>query len=353
MTVSFDDIPAPAEAQGRLIGHDAAERELLTAWNGGRMPHAWLFAGPQGVGKETLAYRLARYVLAGAPQRDTLDVAADDAVSRRVASGGHADLKTVRVGFDDKRKRERSEIVVDDIRGLGDFLRLTPGEGGWRVAIVDSAERMNRNAANALLKVLEEPPARALLILVCHAPGRLPATVRSRCGTLRLGPLARDQAIQLFGSWRTGLDDASIATLADLADGSPGRALALARAGGLDLCQELLAVLDSLPALDIPAAHALADKLARPGQEAAFRAAGDLLLRWVHGTIRMAATGRPADGGMVASGPALAAARSGLEGWLAVWEKLNRLMTQVEGANMDRKQTVLSALFALDGAARA
>ena len=135
MTDDFEDISAPAETVN-LIGQEAAEQELLTAWHGGRMPHAWLFTGPQGIGKETLAYRFARFVLAGAPARDTLYVSPDHPVFRRVAAGGHADLKSVRLGYDEKRKRERSEIiVVDDIRALGDFLRLTPGEGGWRIAI--------------------------------------------------------------------------------------------------------------------------------------------------------------------------------------------------------------------------
>src|SRR5215469_13580615 len=160
-------VPAPRE-NAALLGHEAAEAALLGAYRSGRLPHAWLFSGPRGIGKATLAFRFARFVLAGggegglfAAAPTTLAMPPTHPVFRRVASGGHADLLVVERGLDSKRRKLRSEIVVDDTRAIAGFLRLTPAEGNWRVVIVDGADLMNRNAANALLKTLEEPPQKA------------------------------------------------------------------------------------------------------------------------------------------------------------------------------------------------
>ena len=173
-----------------LFGHAAAQAQILEAMLGGRMHHAWLITGAPGVGKATLAYRFARRLLAGVQPGRQLAVAATSPVFRRVAAGSHADLLTVEREWDDKKSRLRGEIVVDDARTISAFLRLTPAEGGWRVVVIDGAEHMNRNAANSVLKMLEEPPPRAVLLLTCAAPGRLLPTIRSRCRRLALAPLA-------------------------------------------------------------------------------------------------------------------------------------------------------------------
>src|SRR5271165_3045369 len=170
--------PEP-RANPLLLGHEAAEATLAAALHSGRLHHAWLLTGPAGIGKATLAFRFARRLLAG-HGGEGLQLDSTHPVFRRVAVGAHADLLTVERAFDPKRKRQRTEIVVDDVRRIGGFLHLTPAEGGWRVVVVDGADELNRNAANALLKVLEEPPPRALLLLTAAAPGRLPATIRSR-----------------------------------------------------------------------------------------------------------------------------------------------------------------------------
>ena len=191
-----DEIPWPEPRRNPdLIGHETAEQALIDSAASGRMPHAWLICGPEGIGKATLAYRFARYLLAG-PQpaglfgagETGLYVAPDHPVFRRVAAKGHADLMTVELGADPKTGRMRGEIVVDDVRAVSEFMHMTPAEGGFRVVIVDIVDAMNRNAANALLKILEEPPPQALLLLVCHAPGRVLATIRSRCRKLVLRP---------------------------------------------------------------------------------------------------------------------------------------------------------------------
>ena len=184
-----------------LLGREAAESALRRLFESGRLPHALLLSGPRGIGKATLAFRFARFVLAngagegspgglsGGSEESGLAIAPESGTFRRVASGGHADLLTVERAYDPRRRRLRGEIVVEDTREIAAFLRLTPAEGGWRVVIVDGADEMNRNAANALLKILEEPPRRALLLLVAHSPGRLLPTIRSRCRRFPLAPL--------------------------------------------------------------------------------------------------------------------------------------------------------------------
>src|ERR1700730_8760597 len=194
-------VPAPRENPG-LIGHDAAEAVLLQAFASNRLPHGLLITGPHGIGKATLAFRFARFLLSHAAEQGggalfapssptSLALPTEHPVFRRVASSGHADLLTVERGIDPKRKRERTEIVGEDTRAIAAFLRLTPAEGAGRIVIVDTADEMNRNAANAVLKILEEPPDRAILILVSDNPGRLLPTIRSRCRPLSPPPVSR------------------------------------------------------------------------------------------------------------------------------------------------------------------
>ncbi|HJO68422.1 MAG TPA: DNA polymerase III subunit delta' [Rhodospirillales bacterium] len=353
-------------------GHEGAEARLRAAFESGRCPHAWLLCGPRGIGKATLAFRFARFVLArgtGDPAQPPLfdagDVAESDGLSvdsqhpvfRRVASGGHLDLVTVERGPSDRVGQRRSEIVVGDVRAVGAFLRLTPAEGGWRVVVIDSADDMNRNAANALLKVLEEPSPRALLLLVSHNPGRLLPTVRSRCR--RLGMRALDDADvgALIERYAPGLGTAEVATLTRLCEGSIGRAVALAEEGGLDLYRELVAILETWPRLDTEALHRLGDRLARRGAENAFRTVGELTRWWLARMIAFGAApgGREAPrlDGTERAIMARLLAGAGLDRWLEVWEKVNGLLERAEGANLDRKQVVINALLALETAARA
>ncbi len=355
-----DREPIPPRETAELVGQADAERVLLAAWNAGRLPHAWLLAGSRGVGKATLAYRFARFMLAGGGEGglfgppDTLALDPDHPVFRRVASGGHADLATVEPGFPEEelkkdpadRKRRRETIGVDEVRKAGEFLRLTPAEGGWRVVIVDSADQMTPSAANALLKSLEEPPAKALILLVSHAPGRLMPTIRSRCCRLALRPLAADAVAALIARHLPELAEEDRAALAALADGSIGRALALAEAGGLELGRTVDGLLAGLPNVDGVALHRFADQFGRPGTESRWRTACGLLTWRLERAIGGAARGRTDD--------ALAgrlAALAPLDRWIEVWDKVSRLVAQADGINLDRKQAVLSAFFALERAA--
>ena len=193
-----DDIPLPRETSV-LFGHAAAEQALLTAYKSGRVPHAWLIGGEPGIGKATLAYRFARFVLAHpdpqAPDVQTADSLAVDPehpLARRIAAQAQGDLLSLERITNEQTGKLYTVIRVDDVRRTVAFFGSTAGEGGWRIAIVDAVDDLAREGANALLKVLEEPPARALLLLVSHAPGRELPTIRSRCRRLLLRPLSPD-----------------------------------------------------------------------------------------------------------------------------------------------------------------
>src|SRR5712692_7837318 len=305
--------PTP-RANPDLLGHEAAEQALRRLFEAGRLPHALLLSGPRGIGKATLAFRLARFVLAngagegaqaglfGAPEPDAggLAIPPDSGVFRRAAAGGHADLLTVEREYDPRRRRLRGEIIVDDTREIAAFLRLTPAEGGWRVVIVDGADEMNRNAANALLKILEEPPRRALLLLVTHSPGRLLPTIRSRCRRFPLMAPARSVLMQLLGLYRPELAKAEAEALAELSEGSIGRALELAGAGGLAIYRSLLDMLLQMPRMDIAQLYTFTDKVARSEAEDSYRAAEMLLSQFLARMVARATRRQFEDEGFLA-----------------------------------------------------
>ncbi|PWR25906.1 DNA polymerase III subunit delta' [Zavarzinia aquatilis] len=357
-------IPLP-RANPDLIGHEEAERVLLDAVQGGKLHHAWLITGPRGIGKATLGYRFARFLFAhgldapvdmfgGPPQ--PLQQSPDDPLFRRIAAGSHPDLVTLEREENPRTKALRDEIVVDQVRDLAGFFAMTPAEGGFRVAIIDAIDEMNRNAANALLKLLEEPPPRSLLILIAHAPGRLLPTIRSRCRRLALRPLPEAEVGTIVNRLAPGLPADEVRGLCRLADGSPGRALALQAAGGLKHYRalgDLLAPLARRQGLDIKAVNALADRFAGREGGDLFRLTFELLGLWLVRMIRLAATGS-IDEAMVGEGAAMRAlgAAARLERWSEVWEKINALAARAEAVNLDRRQVLVAALGLIERCAR-
>ncbi len=352
--------PAP-RLNPRLLGHADAEAALLAASTSGKLPHAWLIGGPRGIGKATLAHRFARFLLAGdpggglfgGPTSLVTDLAAP--LVHRVATGGHADLRTIERSLN-REGRLQKEIVVNAVRDLGRFMHHTPAEGGWRIAIIDAADEMNDEAANAVLKILEEPPARALLLLVAHAPGRLLPTIRSRCRRLNLHPLPEETVVALIGDYLPDVAAEDRIALARLADGSIGRALELAWAGGLKLYRGMVELIAGLPRLDVAAAHAFAEQVGRRGEEgdSDFRTVAFLLDWWLASLIRHGATGA-AGAPLVARDAGVRErllAAAGLDHWIQVWEKIADRFASADAKNMDRKQVVLGSFLALQAVTR-
>ena len=223
------------------------------------------------------------------------------------------------------------------------------------MVIIDSADEMNRNAANAVLKVLEEPPRNALMLLVSHSPGRLLPTIRSRCRRLTLQPLGQEVVSELLTRQRPELAAAEVESLAKLAEGSIGKALALADEGGLDLYRDLMGLLQALPRLDVPALHAFGDKVARPENDGSFRTVTELLGWWLARLIRAGGSNGNGMDEVVAGEGALMnrlLAAASLDHWLEVWEKINTLFARTEAVHLDRKQAVLGAFLAVERLAR-
>jgi DNA polymerase-3 subunit delta' len=328
-------------ANPTLLGHNDAEAAILEALRTGRMHHAWLITGPEGVGKATLAYRFARRLLAGRPAEDTLALAADTPVFRRVAAGSHADLLTIERGINEKTKRMRTQIAVEDVRKINGFMSLTPAEGGWRVVVVDGAEELNQASANALLKILEEPPSRAILLLVCAAPGRLLPTIRSRCRRLRLTPLADEPMATLLTQYLPTLTVGERGRLITLAEGSPGRAMMLAEDEGLKIALLVDKLLSDLPAVPASRGYEIADFLGR--SDTGFSTFMDLVRAGLASAVRESVRGRadPDQQRIVALRP--------LDAWGEVWQGLTRLQDETERFALDKRQAIVAGIGLLSG----
>ncbi len=317
--MSMDDVPEPRKRE-MLVGHLAAAGRLAADFAAGRLHHAWLLAGPRGIGKATLAFRFARYVLAGQSgflpeetQANPLHLAADDPVFRRVASGGHADLRVV------EPAGARGEVRVDAVRAAVRFLRLTPGESMWRVLVVDGADAMNPNAQNAALKFLEEPPPNVLILLITHRPSLLLPTVRSRCRMLRLAPLDRPAFDEVIRDIAPGLDAQACARLFAISGGSPGAALELEQLGGREVKEAVDALLDSLPAIDRKALDNIAAIVIENREPGHFQAFGRILTASL--AERLRAQGFDA-------------------AWLEAEAGISRLLERSAALSLDRRQTV-------------
>ncbi|MEH6950624.1 DNA polymerase III subunit delta' [Nitrobacter sp. NHB1] len=326
-----------------LFGHGEAERTLLDAYRGGRIPHAWLIGGAPGIGKATLAYRMARFVLAhadpamaGVQSAETLELDPMHPVARHVAADTHGGLLTLERTPNEKGVM-RTVISVEQTRETIAFFGSTAAVGGWRVCIVDTVDELNPNAANALLKVLEEPPRQSLFLLVSHAPARMLPTIQSRCRKLALRPLVADDVIRAAAeAAQIAPDDASLREAADAAEGSVARALALVGGGALKLHQRTTALLDSLPQVDPRELHALGDALGG-SDRAALGAFVDSVDRWVAERLRT--------GDANANLPRLARLAE-------VWEKINNAARETETYNLERKPLVFSVFGLLAEATR-
>ena len=337
-----EEAPHPRETLA-LFGQGRAEAVLLEAWRSGRLPHAWILGGPPGIGKATLAWRFARFLLAHpdparAPAARDLSVPESHPVVRRLARLALGDVAVLRREWDSKGKKFFSNIRVDDVRAAQKLFHTASASEGWRIAVIDSADDLNAAAANALLKLIEEPPARALFLVVAHRPGLVMPTIRSRCARLMLEPLSPAdvaRAVVALGPPWSERESAEIEGAAARADGSVRAALDLLDAEALAFAHEIEAMLAALPKVDERAAHRLADRLAPREAEARFEALVAAALDWLDARVRAGAG---------------EAAR--LAPYAAVWEKLRAAARDVDTFNLDRRPLVLAIFRDLAAAER-
>ena len=241
-----------------LFGHSIAEAQVLEAFNLSRMQHAWMLTGPKGIGKASLAYQIARFLLAQQPPdkslfsttspTTSLRISQDNPVAIRIRAGSEPGLHVLKRPVEEKTGKLKTVITVDAVRQLRRFFEMSAGGNGRRVVIVDCVDDMNANAANALLKVLEEPPENALLLLVTHQPSLILPTIKSRCRKLACHPLSPKD---MQAAFEQILPDYNFDPgLVALANGSVGQATELILKNGLETYAEIIALLQTLPKLD-------------------------------------------------------------------------------------------------------
>ena len=342
--------PHPRETDA-VLGHANAEAILTEAIGSHRLHHAWLIAGEPGIGKATFAYRAARFILAQdhdlPAALSSLSIPKDDKTYRQVTNMSHPGLLAIRRSWDSQNKRFRQSIAIDDIRALRHFLQRT-SVTPWRVVVVDTADDLNPNSANALLKSLEEPPARTVFLLVSSSPGRLLPTIRSRCRMIRLEPLGPDDLKNaVLAACRSAghafpADD-QLDTLLSLGMGSPRRTLQLLEGGGLTLFEAIVTLLESLPRLDRQALHKLLSLTsARDGL--AYDMAFDLLEDILAEGVRARSAGPDAKQRF----PRLPRFLSHVEpdnlaDWAELWETIREARSETERLNLDKAALTITA----------
>ena len=332
-------LPLPHQ-RSALTGHQATEAALLDAYRSERLHHAWILGGPKGIGKATLAFRFAAFVIAN-PERfsgavkaaRTMDLPDDHPVVRQVRGGGHPNILHLRRPWDDKRKRFKSDLPVDEVRRTVSFFGTTASTSAWRVCIVDAADDMNKNSANALLKVLEEPPPKCLFLVLCHAPGRLLPTIRSRCRRLDMNPLSD---AELNAGLRDLLPpedvrDDDLNEAIRFADGSLRSALTLLSGDGVGIARGFTGLAGSYARPDIPALHGFGDLIAARGKEDNWQSFQAVTRRYLHERIRVLAPGD---------------LRQSIR-YADLWERTNTAIADSDALNLDRKQVAIDLMLAI------
>ena len=359
--------PHPRETQD-LIGQDAAQQAFLQAFNSDRMHHAWLITGQQGIGKATLAWHIARFLLSqpadsggmfgdlSPAPADNLTVPADTPIARRIAALAEPRLFLCRRPWDEKNKKLRQNITVDETRKLKGFFNLSAADGGYRVTIVDAVDEMNTSAANALLKILEEPPEKTVLLLVSHQPARLLPTIRSRCRTLPCAPLNGSDMARALQNAGIDADPSDAQALAILSGGSVGEAIRLMHGDGLRLYGQLVSLAATAPQLDRSAALQLADSCvgtaAEPRYTATLRLISLLLARLArYGAQRPAVIEEAAQGEarmLSTLAPNAHAARR----WADLAADLSARSAHARAVNLDPSSVILDMMLKVNETAR-
>lgn len=325
--------PLPHE-RDRLVGHRSTEQALLDAYRSERLHHAWILGGPKGTGKATLAFRFAQFVIAN-PDRfgsqvaaaSDLTIPADHPVARQIKAGGHPNILHLRRPWDEKGKRFKADLPVDEVRRTVTFFGTTASAKAWRICIVDAADDMNISSANALLKILEEPPERCLFLVLSHTPGRLLPTIRSRCRRLDMAPLSIEEIATGLRELATDNvpEEADLLEIAKTADGSLRSAITLLSGDGLAIAKGTRKLADDANQLDLAAVHGLANLVAARGQSDNWESFQHVTQLWLHEKMRSQLRGGIGEANDL----------------VGLWEKTNRAIRDSDALNLDRKQVVL------------
>ncbi|MFM1814703.1 MAG: hypothetical protein RLZ98_1398 [Pseudomonadota bacterium] len=352
----LEGYPHPRETL-QVHGHQTAEEAFGESFRSGRLHHGWLISGKRGIGKATLGYKLARYLLAEPEERlpGGIEIVPDGTTWRQALALSHPRLLLIRRPYDIKAKRFAASIPVDEVRRLRSFLAHSAGPGAWRVVMVDQADELNGPAANALLKALEEPPQRCVFLLISSEPGRLLATVKSRCRRLDLDPLNDADFARAVSQAREAGElepfaGEELQRLAAIAQGSVRRALQLSEADGIALQSRVSALLGMLPKVDWPGVHALADEVTGAGSEQRFEIFFDLLLETVADMVHARATGGAMRCGGIDCGRVIDEGR--LAGWAELWERVVARKAEAMVLNLDRRALVIETVGRLQALAR-
>ncbi|NBJ13412.1 DNA polymerase III subunit delta' [Microvirga arsenatis] len=338
----LEGTPHPRE-QFAFFGHEEGEGAFLEGLRSGRLHHAWLIGGAQGIGKATLAYRVARAVLDPRRSADrsvaSLDVPPDSQVARQVAALSHPNLSVLRRAPATDKKAASTTIPVEAVRRALSMFGSTAADGGYRVCIVDSAEDLTVSSANALLKVIEEPPPRSLFLIVSHAPQRVLPTIRSRCRRLLLRPLGeRDikRAIAFLGAPWSDIPGDVVDQALRYGEGSVRRTLELLDEEKVAFIEQVTKLLNTLPGTDTKQVLALAEALSRRDAEDSYELALDTVQRWVSQRLHERA--------------GLGASR--LAPLVEVCEKIGRAAQEIDVFNLDRRPFILTMFDDLADAVR-
>lgn len=362
-----EDIPQPDRIEGAphpretetLFGQDEAATTFLEAFNQGRLHHSWLITGPKGIGKATLAWNIARFLLAsdedagmfGVPTTDNLHVSPNDPVFHRVAALAEPGLFLCRRPWDEKKKRLKTAITVEEVRTLKSFFTLSAADGGWRIAIVDAADEMNTSAENALLKVLEEPPAKTVILLISHQPAKLLPTIRSRCRELRCNPLSPDALAKVMD--QAGFPDGNNQALNALSGGSAGESIDMLANDGLEIYQSILSLLSTAPRINRPRVIALGEKCTGKGAVDRY----DMTIRLLMLALsRIALSGAKGNLESAIEGEAELAARLSsnpyqAREWASLVQELSGRIAHARAVNLDPAQVILDTFLSIDATA--
>ncbi len=343
----IDGIPDPLETRS-VVGHECTLDQLCERYASGKMHHAWLLSGPKGIGKATLAARFAGQVLRNpepekAP-KNYIQPPETDAIEGRIIRGAHPNLLLMRRPWNERDKKWRSDLTVDEIRRTISFFGTSSAESGWRVAIVDTADDLNASSANALLKILEEPPANTILLILANLPGRSLSTIRSRCQRLALKALDEDQIVEALRAipMFSDSDENELRQAAKLSGGSVRRTILIHTENGVELDERLRTLAEKNGQPDWSAIHKLAGELSPANRNERYRLFLDLTHDYLSQKIRLNARS-DSDQSHVEFSTDI----SELAGWTDVWEKTRHSAEQTDAYNLDRKQVILNLFSAI------